>query len=392
MVDVLIAFACLLALLGGWRQGGVASFLSAVGVLAGLIAGAGLMPLVMPLTDSVGLRFLMAVGVLLLLVAVGNLVGGMIGSALRNGMKTRSSVKVDSGLGALFQVAVTLVVVWLVSIPAATGVGGQLATGIQSSRILAGVDRVVPDSASRLPSKISALLSDTGLPPVISPFGQGISPEVEAPKIQVDNVALVEQLRPSVIHVMGDAPGCRRRLMGSGFVAAPDYVITNAHVVAGTNQVRLDTAVGVRDSQVVLYDPEMDIAVLHSPGLGLAPLAWADYTAETGQDAMVMGFPESGPFEAAPARVREALTIAGPDIYASGRFEREAYTVRGSVREGNSGGPLLDESGAVLGVVFGASVDQSDTGYALTGREARERIGEITALTQPVATGECVAR
>lgn len=392
MVDVLVAFGCLLALLSGWRQGGVASFLSAVGVLSGLIAGAGVMPLVMPLVDSVGLRFLLAVGVLLLLVALGNLVGGLIGSALRGGMRRRSSVTADSALGALFQVIVMLVVVWLVSIPAATGLGGQTAAGIHGSRVLRAVDRVMPDSAAGLPARISALLSDTGLPPLISPFGQGTAPEVEPPKAQVEDVALVERLRPSVVHVMGEAPGCRRRLMGSGFVAAPDYVITNAHVVAGTQQVRLDTTLGVRDSQVVFYDPELDIAVLHSPGLGIEPLRWAEGTAKTGQDAMVMGFPESGPFEAAPARVREALTIAGPDIYASGRFNREAYTLRGSVREGNSGGPLLDEQGAVLGVIFGASVDQSDTGYALTAREVQGRVGDLAALTQPVDTGACVAR
>ncbi|MEJ4099038.1 MarP family serine protease [Corynebacterium mastitidis] len=392
MVDVLVAFGCLLAFLSGWRQGGVASFLSAVGVLSGLIAGAGVMPLVMPLVDSVGLRFLLAVGVLLLLVALGNLVGGLIGSALRGGMRRRSSVTADSALGALFQVIVMLVVVWLVSIPAATGLGGQMAAGIHGSRVLRAVDRVMPDSAAGLPARISALLSDTGLPPLISPFGQSAAPEVEPPKVQVEDAALVERLRPSVVHVMGEAPGCRRRLMGSGFVSAPDYVITNAHVVAGTQQVRLDTTLGVRDSQVVFYDPELDIAVLHSPGLGIEPLRWAEDTATTGQDAMVMGFPESGPFEAAPARVREALTIAGPDIYASGRFNREAYTLRGSVREGNSGGPLLDEQGAVLGVIFGASVDQSDTGYALTAREVRGRVGDLAALVQPVDTGACVAR
>ncbi|MBC3186567.1 MarP family serine protease [Corynebacterium sp. zg-331] len=392
MVDALVAFACLLALVGGWRLGGVASFLSAVGVIAGLVVGAGIMPLAMSRVDAAGLRFLVAVGVLLLLVAVGNLVGGLLGASVRRALRARSSVRADSALGALFQVAVTLVVVWLVSIPAATSVGGQLAAGIRNSRILGAVDRAMPDSAAQWPAKISALLSDTGMPPLISPFGQGPAPEVAAPRIEVEDAALVERLRPSVIHVMGEAPECRRRLMGSGFVAAEDYVITNAHVVAGTQRVRLDTALGVRDADVVFYDPEVDIAVLYSPGLGIAPLAWADYTAQTGQDAIVMGFPESGPFEAAPARVREALTIAGPDIYASGRVEREAYTLRGSVREGNSGGPLFDDAGRVLGVIFGASVDQTDTGYALTGAEVRDRVGNVTALRQPVDTGGCVAR
>ena len=199
-------------------------------------------------------------------------------------------------------------------------------------------------------------------------------------------------MRPSVIHVLGDATSCQRRLLGSGFVVAPDYVLTNAHVVAGTDTVRLDTMVGLRDADVVYYDPEVDLAVLHVPDLGLEPLEWASEPAVSGQDTIVMGFPASGPFEAAPARVRSKLTIAGPNIYASGRVEREAYTVRGSIREGNSGGPMTGLDGRVLGVVFGASLDESDTGYVLTAAEVNERVGDVTAYTEPVGTGECVLR
>jgi S1-C subfamily serine protease len=201
----------------------------------------------------------------------------------------------------------------------------------------------------------------------------------------------VEELRPAVVHIQGDADECRRRLMGSGFVTAPDYVVTNAHVVAGTQTVRLDTVLGVHEATVVYYNPGVDLAVLHAPGLGLPALPWAGTPAATGDDAIVMGFPESGPFEAAPARIRDELLIAGPDIYASGRVEREAYTVRGSIRQGNSGGPLVDTEGRVLGVVFGASVDQTDTGYVVTADEAQRQIGDVTALAGPVDTQGCVA-
>ena len=106
---------------------------------------------------------------------------------------------------------------------------------------------------------------------------------------------------------------------------------------------------------------------------------------------MVMGFPHSGPFDAGMARVRERITIAGPDIYSKGRVERDAYTVRGTIRQGNSGGPLVNTDGQVLGVVFGASVDDSETGYALTADEVNKHIGDITQLSQPADTGNCVA-
>ena len=125
---------------------------------------------------------------------------------------------------------------------------------------------------------------------------------------------LVRSIRPSIIHVLGDAEECSRRLLGSGFVVADDYVVTNAHVVAGTQTVRLDTKLGLKDATVVYYNPEVDIAVLRAPDLGIQPLPWAQQPAQTGDDAMVMGFPHSGPFNAEMARVRDRITIAGPDI------------------------------------------------------------------------------
>ena len=218
--------------------------------------------------------------------------------------------------------------------------------------------------------------------------GSGV--EVDAPAVHIGDPELAERVRPSVIHVLGDAEACSRRLMGSGFVTEPDYVITNAHVVAGTDKVRLDTVLGLKEADVVYYNSDVDIAVLHSPGLDLEPLPWAEHAAVTGDDAIVLGFPQSGPFTAEPARVRDRLTIAGPDIYSTGRVERDAYTVRGSIRQGNSGGPMINPEGQVLGVVFGASVEDSDTGYALTADEVRGHVGDVTQLVDAIPTGSCV--
>lgn len=392
IIDAILILAVVVALISGWRAGAFASVLSTVGVVAGLICGAALAPVVMQLTDSTALRVLLALGTIILLIGIGNLVGGMLGASLRDRMRFRSSMKIDSGIGAVFQGVVTLFVAWLVAIPLATGVGGVIGEGMRNSVVLGAVDSVIPNQLDRVPTQISALLNDSGIPQIGSPFQTDSSPEVEAPRINVANRELVESLRPSVVHVLGDAQVCSRRLMGSGFVTEPDYVVTNAHVVAGTETIRLDTVLGVRGAEVVYYNPDVDIAVLHSPGLDLPALPWAPAPATTGDDAMVMGFPESSPFEAAPARIRDQITIAGPDIYAEGRVEREAYTVRGSIRQGNSGGPMTNTEGDVLGVVFGASVDSSDTGYALTAGEVQRQLGDVTRLTEPVDTESCVAR
>lgn len=391
IVDGLIVLAVLIALTVGWRQGAFTSVLSTVGVIAGLIIGAALAPPVMQLTDSVALRFLLGLGTIIMLVGLGNLIGGILGASVRDRMRMRASQTIDSAIGAVFTAGATLIVIWLISIPLATGLAGSISTGLRNSVILGFIDRNTPPGLDQLPARIAVLLDDSGLPPLFSPFNEPPAREVAAPNIQVEDQELVEQLRPAVVHIQGDSNECRRRLMGSGFVTAPDYVVTNAHVVAGTQTVRLDTVLGMHEATVVYYDPGVDLAVLHAPDLGLPTLPWVENPATTGDDAIVMGFPESGPFEAAPARIRDKLLIAGPDIYASGRVEREAYTVRGTIRQGNSGGPLVDAEGRVLGVVFGASVDQTDTGYAVTAAEAQRQIGDVTTLVDPVGTQGCVA-
>lgn len=386
-----MGLGAVLALISGWRQGAVASLFSAVGIGAGLVLGAAAAPFVMSYTDQVALRFLLAGGLVVLLVGLGQIVGASVGATLRDRMKQRSQQRWDSIAGALFQVIVAMLIVVLISVPLASGLKGALGRGIRESTVVANISRVTPAPVLALPARIAAMLNENGLPPLVSPW-EGIGGKaVEPPAVEIADTELVNQVRPGVIHVLGDADACSRRLMGSGFVTAPDYVVTNAHVVAGTNTVALDTIMGVKEATVVYYNPEVDVAVLYSPGLDLPVLPWAETPASSGDDAIVMGFPQSGPFTASPARVRERLKIAGPDIYAVGRVERDAYTVRGNIRQGNSGGPMLNLNGEVIGVVFGASVDDSDTGYALTAEEVRRQVGDVHALTTAVETGECVS-
>lgn len=390
IVDAVFVVLVLIALFSGWRQGAFAAVLSALGVAAGLVCSVAIAPHLVQLTDSSALRFILALALMFLLVGLGNLVGGLLGARLRDRIRWRGSLIIDSLIGSLFHAMATVLVAWLVAIPIATNVGGSVSQGLKHSHALGFVDKHTPEIIAHVPSKMAALLNESGLPPLVSPFSEARAREVAAPNIKVEDTALVERLRPAVVHVMGESQQCSRRLMGSGFAVDDNHVVTNAHVVAGTNSVRLDTVAGVQDAVVVYYNPSLDIAVLRSEHLGLSTLAWATEDARSGDDAIVMGFPQSGPFEAAPARVADKFSIAGPNIYATGRVERESYSVRGNIRQGNSGGPLVNTNGEVLGVVFGASVDKTDIGYALTAREVTSAIGDLTQLSEGVDTGECV--
>ena len=391
-VDGIIALMILLSFVSGWRRGALSAVLSVVGIVAGLVVGLAAAPFLVGLASTQAMRVLLLIAVVVFFAGTGNVVGGLVGNHLRERARFRSTQTLDSALGAVFQAVAFTLVLWFLSVPLATALPGKVGAGVRESRVLAALDSVMPPGAATLPARFAALLDDSGLPPLVSPFNSSAGAPVDAPDPAALDAEVVKRTRPSIIHVIGDADTCGRHLMGSGFVTAEDYVVTNAHVVAGTNMVQLDTVLGVKEATVVHYNPGADLAVLHSPGLGLDPLPFADEQLQRGDDAVVMGFPQSGPFEAAPARIRGVINIAGPDIYATGRVEREAYTLRGNIRQGNSGGPVLTPEGEVAGVVFGASVDSSETGYALTAREVLSGSGDITALTQPVETGECVAR
>ena len=188
--------------------------------------------------------------------------------------------------------------------------------------------------------------------------------------------------------VTGVAQACSRRIEGSGFVYAPERVMTNAHVVAGVKNPLVEVDGRTVSARVVVYDPQRDLAVLYVRGLRAAPLAFAG-PAPAGSDAVVVGYPQDGPFRADAARVRETQRARGPDIYGASTVVREVYALRALVQPGNSGGPLLDPQGRVLGVVFAAAADDDDTGYALTAAEVSSDAERGRTATTAVGTQGC---
>lgn len=388
-LDLALLALIVLSLIGGWRSGALASVFAAVGVVAGLVVALAIAPFALGATTSRVLRIIILVALIVVFVAVGNVAGSAAGAQVRGSVRRRWARRADSALGAAFQALAVSLVLWFISIPLAASVQGPVGETLRASKVFGVIDGLAPASLSQMPLRMAAMLDESGLPPLVSPFEPQVA-QVDAPDPASVRPAMVDEVRPAVVQVLGDSGACQRRLTGSGFVIADNYVLTNAHVVAGTDTVALNTVFGVKQAEVVLYDPEVDIAVLRSPRVGIAPLQWSAQELLPNDATVILGYPQSGPFEATPARVRGRLNISGPDIYAAGRVDREAYAIRGSVRQGNSGGPLVDVNGDVVGMIFGAAMDNAETGYALTAAQVRERIGDVRSLSRAADTQKCV--
>jgi S1-C subfamily serine protease len=214
---------------------------------------------------------------------------------------------------------------------------------------------------------------------------------VPAPDPALVHSTVVTDARPSIVKVVGTAPGCGKVLEGSGFVFAKDRVMTNAHVVGGVREptVQVGGKGRLHDAKVVLYDWQRDIAVLDVPGLNAPALSFATSDARSKDDAIVAGFPENGGFDVRAARVRGRIEASGPDIYHRGTVHRDVYSLYATVRQGNSGGPLLTPDGKVAGVVFAKSLDDANTGYALTSDEVTPDAAAGRTADQQVDTQGC---
>jgi S1-C subfamily serine protease len=395
-VDVLVIVLALLAAISGARQGVVIALPALIGVIAGAVAGIRLAPLVVDLFTNPAAKVAFAVATVVFLVALGETFGVWIGRrfklAVTKRFNTDKLTGIDQTLGAIVQGIVVFVVAWLIAVPL-TGVAALpgLAKAINNSAVLGTVDRAMPPAAEGLPADLRKLLDASGFPSIVDPFQKTQINEIAPPDASLQTSAVVQQLRSSVLKIRGTASSCSRALEGSGFVVAPQRVVTNAHVVAGTDETAVETSQGRLPARVVYFDPEVDIAVLAVPRLQAPALTMVSAPGRAGDSAIVLGYPLDGPYTATPARIRSEITLQGPDIYDAQTVRRDVFTVRAQVRSGNSGGPLVNPSGQVVGVVFGASVEDAETGFSLTAKQVSKVIEQAPALSARVGTGSCAA-
>jgi S1-C subfamily serine protease len=388
-LDTILILVCLGFGLSGYRQGFVVGVLSFAGFLGGGALGA-------KYADSLHSHFQVGInpalfGLLVVVVGavLGQLVATVIAAALRREMTWRPLRTLDSLGGAAVSVVSVLLVAWLVGTALAHSSPAGVARQVRHSGVLRAVDQLMPADARTWFSSFRRLLDQGGLPEV---FG-GIGPEsivpVAPPNPKLARSHAVRVAEPDVVKITGMASSCSRRLEGTGFVYADDRVMTNAHVVAGVTSPAVQTTDGrTLRGRIVVYDPQRDVAVLLVRGLGLAPLRF-DGSLSRGSSAVVVGFPQDGPFTAVAARVRSVENARGPDIYQTTQLTRQIYALYAVIRPGNSGGPLLTPAGRVAGVVFAAAVDSAHTGYALTAGEVAPDASKGTATTASVSTQGC---
>jgi S1-C subfamily serine protease len=387
----------LLAILGayavsGFRQGLALSALSLGGFVLGAVLAILAVPMIATRLEAGPQRSFGVLAAVLVLAWLGQVLGAVIGGRLREQLPRGSARRVDQGLGAVAGLLAAAIVMWFVggavrSVPA-------VASAVGSSKVLQTIDAVMPQQAATLASRFRESVAASDFPRVFSAAGpEDISP-VDPPDATAIPAAIAARVKAATVKITGDATRCSRTQEGSGAVVAAGRVVTNAHVVSGVSrpQVQLGGTGRRYAAKVVLFDPDRDLAVLAVPGLptGVRPLPLGP-DLDRGSDAAFAGYPRNGPYSLGAARVRSVLRASGDDIYGRPGVVRRVYSLYATVEPGNSGGPMVDPAGALVGVVFAKSLDDARTGYALTMAEARGDIEAGIAAAAAVGTGGCAA-
>ncbi|MFB7738810.1 MarP family serine protease [Streptomyces sp. NPDC056112] len=395
VLDILLLIAAAWFAVVGYRQGFVVGILSVIGFLGGGLLAVYTLPVIWDaMTDNTPVSTtaaVVAVIVVIVCASVGQALTTHLGSKLRVYITWSPARALDATGGALVNVAAMLLVAWLIG----SALGGTtiptLGKEVRNSRVLLGVSEVLPAQADTWFADFTSVLAQNGFPQVFSPFANEPITDVQPPDPALANSAVALRAKQSVVKVMGTARSCGKVLEGSGFVFGNRRVMTNAHVVGGVDEPTVQIGGEGRkyDAKVVLYDWHRDIAVLDVPDLKAPVLKFTGTDARSGDGAIVAGFPENGSYDVRAARVRGRITASGPDIYHRGTVRRDVYSLYTTVRQGNSGGPLLTTDGRVYGVVFAKSLDDADTGYALTVDEIQQDIAQGRTANQQVGSDNC---
>jgi S1-C subfamily serine protease len=390
LIDILILIAALIGLANGYRRGFWLSLTQYSGLLIGVLLGAASARYVLDYLqiNNASARPLGAVLVLVIGGSLGSSIGFAVGEPIRrNILRTGIHTSTDSVAGAALSAFAVLLMCWFLGLSFSRGPSPEIAQQIQKSVLLRGLDSIAPRPPPFLAS-VEQVLAGVQFPPVFA----GLEPTLPGAMPLPASVDTPGVKRASAQVVKVSSLGCGGIVTGSGFPVGNGYVVTNAHVVSGTTSHAIESPDGTtQKATVVFFDPERDVAVLFVQGFGAPGLQFGP--AQRGTQGAVIGYPGGQAERVVPAVVDGSVMAEGRDIYNQNLVTRQIYVLQSSVHPGNSGGPLIDMQGRVLGMVFATSASDPSQAYALTDDEISSDIRDAEANPTPRDTShyQCAA-
>jgi S1-C subfamily serine protease len=391
-IDLITLILIVVALILGWRSGAIPQVSGLLGAIGGgIIAILALPYLAEPLSaiDPTVRPIVVLIG-LVAAVALGESIGSALGRGAARRLGDGLLGAADRSVGACLGVAQVLLIVWLAGGLLAEGPVPRLAQAAGGSTAVRTMAAILPPP-TEIAVGLGSWLDTTGLPDVFVGFEPIPAPPVDRPNDPAAR-AIAAAAERSTVKV--SAATCGLSSVGSGFVVARHYVVTNAHVVAGAGQrgIRLSLpGVGAFDGVAVLFDPDLDVALLYVDALEAPALRFASSDPDRGALGATLGYPAGGALTVLPAAVAGRYPATGRDIYGQGRIRREIVELRAEIDKGDSGGPLVLSDGVVGGVVFAEARTDPEVGYALSPTEVATRIAPGVGRTGPVDTGSCIS-
>nr|WP_216645895.1 MarP family serine protease [Isoptericola halotolerans] len=388
MLDLVLVVVLLLALGAGVRRGFFATLGGLVGLVVGGVAAFLVVPLVVDALPTAQWRGPTTVILAIVMPLLGASIGSSVGHGLRRQVDRTPLRPIDRLLGGVASLVVAAVALSFVGTAVKATGAPVVASAVASSSVLRTIEDLTPAPLTRTLAQARGVVLDDGLPRLDGLLAPGRT--AVAPSVDLDDPAL-EASAQSVARVWGTAYACGTGMTGSGFVAAADRVVTNAHVVAGVEQPLVELpGRPAREGRVVYFDPEADLAVVAVDGLDAEPLTIAP-SLEVGDAAVVQGYPYGGPFTSTGGEVLDVGAVRIPASDGSGTAVRDIYALAAAVHAGNSGGPVLSTDGDVVGVVFGRSESDDDLAYGVTTAELMPVAAQAPELDSAVTPGRCAA-
>jgi S1-C subfamily serine protease len=389
LLDWMLVLIVVLYAVSGYWQGYVTGVFATLGLLLGGLAGVWLAPTALGNATPSILVSLAAVFIVILCASLGQALFQLVGARIRDHIRWQPVRALDAVGGAVLSGAAALLVAWALGVAlSGSGLAG-ITPLVRNSKVLAEVNSLLPASAGSKLSAFNDVVGTTFFPRYLEPFAPERIVDVPPGPHRMLTDPDVTRAAAAVVRVRS-TNRCGQGIEGSGFVYAPDRVMTNAHVVAGVSNPLIDIGGSTVPGHVVYYNPDSDVAVISVPTGSVHPLRLS-INGTAGEGVAILGYPQNGPYDVQAGRVRADQRLRSPDIYGNGTVIRDVLSLRGLIRPGNSGGPVVDSAGHVVGVVFAASITSDDTGYALSARQVESAAATGRIDSRSVSTQGCAA-